>query len=59
VTGSHYVAQAGLELAIPLAQPTKCWDYRHVTVSDQFLPDEKLLEKVGLLLVSEHMYKLT
>jgi hypothetical protein len=26
-TGSHYVAQAGLELVILLPQPPKCWDY--------------------------------
>jgi hypothetical protein len=28
-TGSHYVAQAGLELLILLPQSPKCWDYRH------------------------------
>jgi hypothetical protein len=28
-TGSHYVAQAGLELTILLPQHPKCWDYRH------------------------------
>jgi hypothetical protein len=27
-TGSHCVAQAGLELVILLPQPLKCWDYR-------------------------------
>jgi hypothetical protein len=27
-TGSLYVAQAGLEQAIPLPLPLKCWDYR-------------------------------
>jgi hypothetical protein len=27
-TGSHYVAQAGLELVIPLL--LECWDHRHV-----------------------------
>jgi hypothetical protein len=26
--GSHYVAQAGLELSILLPQPPQCWDYR-------------------------------
>jgi hypothetical protein len=26
-TGLHYIAQAGLELAI-LSQPPECWDYR-------------------------------
>jgi hypothetical protein len=25
-TGSHYVAQAGLELSILLPQPPECWD---------------------------------
>jgi hypothetical protein len=30
VTGSHYVAQTALELAILLPQPPKCWDYRCV-----------------------------
>jgi hypothetical protein len=25
-TGSHYVAQAGLELVILLPQPPTCWD---------------------------------
>jgi hypothetical protein len=29
-TGSHYIAQAGLELSILLPQPPECWDYRHV-----------------------------
>jgi hypothetical protein len=35
-TGSHYVAQAGLELLILLAQPAECWDYsiyHHVWLS--------------------------
>jgi hypothetical protein len=27
-TGSHYVAQADLELMILLLQPSECWDYR-------------------------------
>jgi hypothetical protein len=27
--GSHYLAQAGLELMILLPQPPKCWDGRH------------------------------
>jgi hypothetical protein len=27
-TGSCYVAQAGLELAILLPQPPDCWDYK-------------------------------
>jgi hypothetical protein len=26
---SHYAAQAGLELLIPLPMPPKCWDYKH------------------------------
>jgi hypothetical protein len=25
-TGSHYVAQASLELTTPLSHPPKCWD---------------------------------
>jgi hypothetical protein len=29
-TGSPYVAQAGLQLAVLLPQPPKFWDYRHV-----------------------------
>jgi hypothetical protein len=29
-TGSHYVAQNGLELTIFLFQPPKCWEYRCV-----------------------------
>jgi hypothetical protein len=29
-TGFHYVAQAGLKLAILLLQLPKCWDYRCV-----------------------------
>jgi hypothetical protein len=29
-TGSHYVAQLSLKLMILLAQPPKCWNYRHV-----------------------------
>jgi hypothetical protein len=28
VTGSHYVPQASLELAILLPQPPKCWNFR-------------------------------
>jgi hypothetical protein len=29
-TGSHYIAQAGLELTILLLLPPQCWDYRLV-----------------------------
>jgi hypothetical protein len=29
-TGSYFIAQAGLELAICLLQPPKSWAYRHV-----------------------------
>jgi hypothetical protein len=29
-TGSHYVAQAGLELLILLLLPRKCWNCRHM-----------------------------
>jgi hypothetical protein len=29
-TGSHYVAQAGLELMILLPQTPECWDYSHM-----------------------------
>jgi hypothetical protein len=29
-TGSHYVAQAGLELVIILPQSPECWDYRYL-----------------------------
>jgi hypothetical protein len=29
-TGSHFVAQTGLELVILLPLPLKCWDYRCV-----------------------------
>jgi hypothetical protein len=28
MTGSHCIAQAGLELAILLSLPPECWDYR-------------------------------
>jgi hypothetical protein len=28
-SGSHYVAQVGLELSNLLPQPPECWDYRH------------------------------
>lgn len=31
-TGSHYITQSGLELAILLSQP-ECFDYRHVLLS--------------------------
>jgi hypothetical protein len=30
VTGSCYVAQAGLKLGILLSLPPACWYYRHV-----------------------------
>jgi hypothetical protein len=29
-TGSHYIAQTGLDLVILLFQQAECWDYRHV-----------------------------
>jgi hypothetical protein len=29
VTGSHYIAQAGLQFPILLPQPPECWNYRH------------------------------
>jgi hypothetical protein len=35
--GSHYVAQAGLELRV-LSQPPKCWDYMCTTIPSYFMP---------------------
>lgn len=29
LSGTHYVAKAGLKLLIPLAPSLKCWAYRH------------------------------
>jgi hypothetical protein len=29
-TGSHYIAQIGLEFAVFLSHPPKVWDYRHI-----------------------------
>jgi hypothetical protein len=29
LTGSHYVAEAGLQLELLLPQPLECWDYSY------------------------------
>ena len=58
VTGSYYVFQTGLELVIPLSQPPKCWDYRHVS-SYSALPFVKPLPFIFRVMVTVLLLHLT